>query len=385
VQARLAVKESPLVGAAQSDVSEDQGAVADDHTRDGEPQFGLVYDMRNPAFAGVSFEDYYSRVLEQVRWAETAGMDAVWVPEHHFVEDGYTPSPLLVLTAIAAQTTRMRLGTSVIIPAFHNPIRIAEDAATLSIISNGRFDLGLGLGYRQVDFEAFGRRVEHRVSLLEETVEVVRRAMAGEPLSFDSKRFHLPDEVMGPLPARPPRILLGAHKKVAIERAARIGDGFLMGTAVNSDSGDDYEVYLQALADLGKDPADAYICAVQFSIVAEDPEAAWANEIGDCALYKANMYAKWGAFPGISGFESRDDLIARGLYVLSDGPTAAAELTSALSKRPQIRGIQCNALIAGESFESSSARLEYYLRTVVGPVRENLRKIRESTMEDANA
>jgi alkanesulfonate monooxygenase SsuD/methylene tetrahydromethanopterin reductase-like flavin-dependent oxidoreductase (luciferase family) len=344
-------------------------------TRDASPQFGLVYDMRNPPFTGRPFESYYAQVLEQVRWAEQEGMDAVWVPEHHFVEDGYTPSPFLVLTAMAAQTTRMHLGTSVVVPAFHNPIRLAEDAATLSIISNGRFDLGMALGYREVDFEAFGRRIGQRVSLLEETVEVVRRAMAGQSLAFDSKRFHLPDEKMGPLPARAPRILLGAHKRVAIERVARIGDGFLCGTSVNSDSdGEDQAVYLRALEELGKDPADAYICVVQWSIVAEDPEAAWEKEIGDCALYKMNMYAQWGAFPGIDGFESRDELLSRGMFVLSDGPTAARELTDAVVKCPQIRAVQSLPLMAGESFESSSARLEYYMREVVQPVRENLRE-----------
>jgi alkanesulfonate monooxygenase SsuD/methylene tetrahydromethanopterin reductase-like flavin-dependent oxidoreductase (luciferase family) len=371
-----------LVGAAQMNVSRDR----DDHDRHAAPEFGLSYDMRNPRFTNRSFEDYYAQVLEQVRWAEAQGVDAVWVPEHHFVDDGYTPSPLLVLTAIAAQTTRMRLGTAVMIPAFNDPIRLAEDAATLSIISNGRFDLGLGLGYRQVDFEAFGQRLKNRVSLLEETVEVVRRAMAGQSLAFDAKRYHLPDETISPVPQHPPRILLGAHKKVAIERVARIGDGFLSGTSVNSDTdADDHEVYLRALADLGKDPADAYICAVQFSIIAEDPEAAWAKEIGDCALYKANMYASWGAFPGISRFESRDDLLARGLYVLSDGPTAARDLTRAVLRRPQIRAVQTQPLMAGESFESSSARLEYYIREVIQPVRESLRKARESERADLGA
>ena len=354
-----------MVSTAQMEASDDRGRWSmTDHSHDAGPQFGLVYDMRNPPFAGRSFEDYYAQVLEQVRWAEEQGsIDAVWVPEHHFVEDGYTPSPFLVLTAVAAQTTRMRLGTSVIVPAFHNPIRLAEDAATLAIIGDGRFDLGLALGYRKVDFEAFGQRIENRVSLLEETVEVVRRAMAGKSLAFDAKRFHLPDEKIAPVPQRAPRILLGAHKKVAIERVARIGDGFLSGTSINSDSdGDDHEVYLRALAEVGKDPADAYICAVQWSIIAEDPEAAWADEIGDCALYKMNMYASWGAFPGVTGFESRDELLTRGLFVLSDGPTAARDLTRTLTKRPEIRAIQSLPLMAGESFESSSARLEYYVR-----------------------
>jgi alkanesulfonate monooxygenase SsuD/methylene tetrahydromethanopterin reductase-like flavin-dependent oxidoreductase (luciferase family) len=324
--------------------------------------------MRNPPFANRSFETFYAQVLEQVQWVEEVGLDSVWLPEHHFVDDGFTPSPLLILSAIAARTTRIHLGTNLMVPAFHNPIRLAEDAATLSIVSNGRFDIGLGLGYLKADFEAFGQRVRNRVSLMEDTVEVLRRTMRGQSLAFESKRFHLPDATIAPAPIRAPRILMGGHQKPALERVARIADGFLSG------NNDNQLVYLQALADAGKAPADGYICALQRSIVAEDPEAVWA-EIGDCALYAVNRYVGWGAFPGVTAFKSRDELAGPTWpqYNLMDGPTAIDFLTRLLTERPQIRDVHYHGFMPGESIESSSARLEYFARNVVPRVRENLR------------
>ena len=342
------------------------------------PEFGLLYDLCNPPFAKRSFEDFWAQVLEQLQWAERLGMDAVWVPEHHFIKEGYPPSPLPILAAMAAITTRMRLGTSLVVPAFHNPIRLAEDVATLSILSNGRFDLGLGLGYLKRDFEAYGQRLENRVGLLKETVEVLRRAMAKESLRFDAKQFELPDVTIAPIPQRAPRILIGAHKTKAIERAARIADGFISGMSLDDErESSDYETYLRALEEVGKDPAEAYVCAVQWMLVAEDPEAAWANGLGNLALYQLNLYAGWGALPGISGFESRDELIRDGWITLMDGPTAAENFTQFLRAHPCVREIQSQAIFPGEPVESRPARLEYYVNEVVEPVRRRLATIEE--------
>src|SRR3546814_629838 len=136
---------------------------------------GLWDDFRKPASAGRSFETFYREVLDQIVQAEQAGLESVWLTEHHFCEDGYTPSPLVLLAAIAERTSTMHLGTNLIVSPLHDPIRLAEDAATLSLLSGGRFDLGIGLGYWQREFEAFGRNLKNRPSLLEEGIEVIRR------------------------------------------------------------------------------------------------------------------------------------------------------------------------------------------------------------------
>ena len=141
-------------------------------------RFGLWYDFRNPS--GRSFEDFYAETLDQIVWAEELGYGSVWLTEHHFVDDGYTPSPLVIGGALLARTTRLHMSTSLMLLPLHDPIRLAEDAATLSILSRGRFDLGLGLGYRKGEFTGFGIPARERASRMNEALPILRRLFAGE-------------------------------------------------------------------------------------------------------------------------------------------------------------------------------------------------------------
>jgi alkanesulfonate monooxygenase SsuD/methylene tetrahydromethanopterin reductase-like flavin-dependent oxidoreductase (luciferase family) len=152
--------------------------------------FGLWYDLRNPGSSdgGRSFERLYAETLDQIVWAESLGIDSVWLSEHHFCDDGYTPSPLVLAAAIGARTSRLRIGTNLLLLPLHDPLRVAEDAATLAVLTEGRFRLGVGLGYRDVEYEAFGRSIRQRPSLLEEGIEIVRRAWSGDPISFSGRR-----------------------------------------------------------------------------------------------------------------------------------------------------------------------------------------------------
>ena len=97
--------------------------------------FGLWYDFRNPEPWQIDFEQFYAERLDQIARAETMGFDSVWLTEHHFCDDGYTPSPLVIHAAIAARTERMRLGTNLMLLPLADPVRMAEDSATLSLIS----------------------------------------------------------------------------------------------------------------------------------------------------------------------------------------------------------------------------------------------------------
>ena len=114
------------------------------------------HDPRDPRTeAGI-----YADLLDLCAAAEAAGLDAVWLSEHHFVDDGYMPSLLPTAAAIAARTTRIAVATGVIVAPLHDPIRLAEDAATVDLISGGRLVLGLGAGYRDEEFAGLGRPKE---------------------------------------------------------------------------------------------------------------------------------------------------------------------------------------------------------------------------------
>ena len=327
--------------------------------------FGLWYDFRNPEPWQIDFEQFYSERLDQITRAETMGFDSVWLTEHHFCDDGYTPSPLVIHAAIAARTERMRLGTNLMLLPIADPVRMAEDAATLSLISGGRFDLGVGIGYRQLEFDQFGRKISHRPSLVEEGIEILRRAWSGEPVNFEGKRFAVGDFKITPTPKRAPRVLLGGMAPPAIDRAARIADGFLCTGGIGMDT------YVECLAANGKAPEEGNIILGCWAIIAEDPEAE-AERVGDHVLYQSNEYIRWGAFgpPDQTPlFPEARTAIENGLYELWDADTAVEKLSAMIEQYPQISDIHFWAQFPGESVESGDRRMAYIAEKVLPRLR----------------
>ncbi|MEE2032668.1 LLM class flavin-dependent oxidoreductase [Rhodococcus chondri] len=312
--------------------------------------FGLWYDFRNPARWPRTFTDFYAQSLEQIRWAESRGIESIWLTEHHFMADGYTPSPFVVAAAIGAQTDTVRIGTNLIVSPLHNPIRL---------------DRGGGHGYSQPAVPAFGRAVRNRPSLLEEGVDLIRRAWSGEPAEFHGKRYDFPALPVTPQPEIAPRLLVGAMAEQAIERVARIGDGYL------STQNAHHEMYLDALERVGRSRDEGRIYAGQWAVVADDPEREWAR-IGEHALYQINGYIEMGAFgppDSIPRFGTPQDLVDGGAFTLWDVDTAVTELTALLVSRPQIKDVHFWAQLPGEPVDSGSARIELLTSKVVPQVR----------------
>lgn len=330
--------------------------------------FGLWYDFRNPSGSGVAFETLYRDALEQIRWAETIGFDSVWLTEHHFCADGYTPSPLAIAAAIGARTQRMRIGTNLVVLPIADPVRLAEDAATVAILTDGRFDLGVGLGYRQLEFDHFGRKLGHRPSLMEEGVDIIRQAWSGRPVDVAGKRFRIDGVSITPVPRTPPHLYIGGMAPPAIARAARLGDGFLSTGGIGLDD------YVGALHALGKPRSAGAVCLGHWGIIAPDPEAA-AADVGPHVLYQANEYVAWGAFgppQTVKPFADAASALRDGLYRLLDADAAVAELTRLLRDYPEIIDVHFWAQFPGEPIDSGSARIEYVARHVLPRVRANL-------------
>ncbi|MCP5182094.1 MAG: LLM class flavin-dependent oxidoreductase [Pseudomonadales bacterium] len=331
-------------------------------------RFGLWYDFRNPAPARWAFEDLYAEYLKQIAWAESLGFQSVWLTEHHFVEDGYTPSPLVLAAAIGERTRSMRIGTNLMLLPLADPVRLAEDAAALSILTRGRFDLGVGLGYRELEFNYFKRSLRHRPSLMEEGVEILRQAWSGNPVTLHGKRFQLDNLPVRPVPATRPGILMGGMAEPAIARAARLGDGFL------STGGIGHDLYIQALAAQGKPRSAGAIYAGHWGIISPDPEAE-ARRVAPYALYQTNAYVAWGAFgppDQVPLFPDGDTALREGLYDVWDGDTAVRELVTLLRTYPEIRDVHFWAQLPGEPLEQGSARIEYMATQVLPKVRATL-------------
>ena len=165
-------------------------------------RFGLWYDFRNPLQWSQSPDRLYREILEQIAWGENNGFDDVWLSEHHFIEDGYLPSILPVAAAIAARTNRIRIVSGVLLVPFHNPIRLAEDIATVDVISGGRFELGVGIGFKREEFEGFGVPFKERGARTNQSLEIIRRALAGETVTFKSEFFEFQNIKVTPMRIR---------------------------------------------------------------------------------------------------------------------------------------------------------------------------------------
>lgn len=195
--------------------------------------YGLITCQRYPGDPRTP-ADLYREALELARLCESAGLDSVWTSEHHFWDDDYMPSLLVMSAAIAAVTTKIEIGTGVLLAPLYDPIRLAEDAATVDLISGGRFILGLGIGWRAEEFDRLGIPMQDLGRRMTETVKILRRAWRPSTFTFDGKVHRYPPTNVTPKPARPIPIWLGGFVDDAVRRAGRIGDGYL-GSAVAID------------------------------------------------------------------------------------------------------------------------------------------------------
>lgn len=327
--------------------------------------FGLWYDFRNPPEWRRPFGQMYRDYLDQIERAEKLGFDSVWLTEHHFCDDGYTPSPLVIGGAIGERTKTMRIGTNLIVLPLHDPVRIAEDAATLSLLTGGRFDLGVGIGYKQSEFEAFGRELKFRPSMLEDACEIIRRGWSGENVNYAGKRFSLGNVPITPAPEQKPALLIGGMAEPAIDRAARIGDGFLSTGSIGIES------YVRALERHGKDPAQGRIVLGCWALISDDPRSE-AERAGPHALYQANEYIKWGAFGPVGEvpeFPDATTALEQGLYQLWDASEAVDRLSALIEEYPQIEDIHFWAQLPGEQVSAGDRRIDYIAEKVLPQLR----------------
>lgn len=159
---------------------------------------------------------------DQARRAEDSGFDAVLVPDH--VLDGLVP-PLVALDAMAAATSRLRVGTFVLNNDLRHPVLVARDAAALDLLSEGRFELGIGAGHAEPEYAALGvpfDRPAERVARLEEAIEIVRRLFDGDTVTFTGSHFAVRDQRL--IPPRRPSLLVGGNGDRVLALAARRAD-----------------------------------------------------------------------------------------------------------------------------------------------------------------
>jgi len=265
----------------------------------GKLTFGYLYDFRNPPEWQRPAGALYADILDCIVRTEELGFAGAWVPEHHLASgDGYMPSPMVALAAIAARTSTIRIGTGIALGPLYDPLRFAEDCAVLDILSNGRLSMGLAIGYRRREYDALGLDFTRRGARFDEFLQLVRRLWSGETVDFEGRFFSMRGAKVAPLSPRGQiPLFIGGFAPKALERVARFGDGYFGNEEV-------CDTYLAKLADAGKDPAAARIWLQGLMlVVAEDKQAA-IEELAPHFCYTTNAYGEWMAEDQAIGLEN---------------------------------------------------------------------------------
>lgn len=320
----------------------------------------------------------FSDLVPLAEAAEAAGFDAFWVSEHHNFDGAYLPSPLIALAAAAAATTRITLGTGLVLGPLSHPLRLAEDAAVVDHLSGGRLVLGIGNGYAPREFAMFGVPMANRGVRLEETVAILRQAWRGEPFSFDGSVYRFENvrvqpacHQVGGIP-----IWIGAYAPAAIARAGRIADGHLVGRGTP-------ELLAAATEQLTtvRDPSDpAFTLAMNVAVVGSDPSAGGTSAR---AGYRRHQRAYELVPSGTSLYEPgtpvHDGTLTLGSidrYVQAGGTAdeIVAQIAAIVERHerwPRLH-VALRALFPDEELDVLLRRVDYLGREVLPPLRERL-------------
>ena len=245
-------------------------------------QFALINGVRNHPDNAYALQDVYSDYIGDAVLAEELGFSSTWYGEHHFRECQWTGSPMLVASAVAARTERIRIGTAVVLLPFHDPIRVAEDAAIADILSNGRFDLGVGPGSQYEEFVTFGKDPAEMNGRAWEMVDWIQQAYAPTGSFSHKGRFYdIPDVTFTTKPVQQPLPMWwGGMGPKNLARAAERG----MNLIAPFNAG--YDAALQAC---GRNPADYQVSVMIPVCVADTADKAW-EIAGPGIEYFVNFY-----------------------------------------------------------------------------------------------
>jgi probable F420-dependent oxidoreductase len=251
----------------------------------------------------------WKEVIVEAGAAERAGFDSCLFSEHHQQPDGYLPNPLMLAGLVGAATQRIRVGTCVLLLPLYHPVHVAEDVAVIDVATGGRLILGVGVGYQQPDFDAFGVPFAARIGRCEEGIEILHRAWTGERFSFEGRHFQIGSVQVTPRPLQQPRppIWMAAWTPPGLRRAARIADAWLTDPlqslpVIQRFAG----IYRKEAEKLGRPSSVALMRDVWVA-----PTRSGAQAESDPIMYTHRFYFRYGAYaaddPYLQGVRSEGE------------------------------------------------------------------------------
>jgi len=264
-------------------------------------------------------------IVDQVRTARDAGFASLWFPHHWLTHPMQMLQITPVMGYVAAHAQGMTIGPNILILPPLNPMHVAEEAATLDVLTGGKYILGVGLGYRQPEFDAFNMPLSERAPRFNESIGVMRRLWTEDRVTHKGRFYTVNDAGIGVKPVRTggPPIYIAGQADVSVKRAARIGDAWLI---VNSGGLSHItplmQAYRAALKEYGRTPMD-------FPITVEcyvgDRHMTAHEECRGPLEYKYNAYAAWG----LQGrrTETTFEDFARDRFIIGDKASVTEEIT----------------------------------------------------------
>ena len=289
-------------------------------------RFGLL--ITNQHLPSEPPVERFAEAVEQVRLARALGFDLIVFGQHFLVNEFQMLQPAVAAARLAAEAGPMRVGITIYLLSLLNPVAVAEEAATLDIVTGGRFIFGIGLGYREVEDSAFGLGKGERVPRLLKHLEVIRRLWAGEAVTFDTPYCRLVGArtALRPVQLPHPPIWVAANNDEAVERAAEIGDAWVINPhATLQTIARQMDLYRAALSRAGK-PFPAELPMIREISVAES--RAEAIRLARPYLQqKYQAYVQWGqhrALPQEDDMTQDIDDLMRDRFILGDPAECAA-------------------------------------------------------------
>lgn len=291
-------------------------------------RFGLLLTNQYPP--GDPLVDRFQDAIEQVRLVRGLGFDLLVFGQHYLANEFQMLQPAIAAARLAAETGPMRLGITIYLLPLLNPVAVAEESATLDVVTGGRFIFGIGLGYREVEDDAFGLDPSQRVARLRSHLDVITKLWTGQPVDFEASYCRLKGASMALRPVQRPHppIWVAANNDRAVERAAELGDTWIINphatlATIERQTG----LYRAALERLGK-PFPTELPLMREICVAETRQEAY--RLARPSLEeKYRAYVAWGqhkALPeGDDMTQAFDDLV-RDRFIIGNPDECAAEL-----------------------------------------------------------
>lgn len=296
---------------------------------------GLFLNTQSPA--GTDMRSRVPDLVEQVRTARECGFASLWFPQHYLTAPMQMFQTSAILPYMLAEAKGMSVGGDIIILPLQNPVAVAEEAATLDVLSGGKYVLGVGLGYREEEFTAFGISMSERVPRFTESIQLIRRLWSEERVDHQGKFYHVANAGAGIRPMRPGGIPIwvAAQVEAAVKRAAALGDSWLIIPSMSlRELQPMVQVYRDTLRELGKpEPAEFPItreCYVGTS------QAQAMDECREALAYKYAAYARWG-LEGQQGEDPKSafERMARDTFIIGD----KAFVTDEIARYRELLGV----------------------------------------------